>query len=369
MKKKLLSCLCVVAMACSLFSTTAFAGKDSASASNAEMEVVATEPQSTEEMRSLYIDTAETAPIDTIENLNEITPDFSKEAEGISPNATLKRDIWAINDPVFVGNGTLDEQFDIYVVTLNQTQLSFLKLNSSNSNLMAVLYEVKSDGTLGGSYNWGAVANSGAAYINIPAGRYALVIGSGTGTERGTYNLMWNCSTPQGAKSIIYTKQDLSMVYVYANNGAVYANGVDIIKGLEWEEHETWYTPNGHSGRDMAMKVFGVKGIYKGNFSSSLPYSAPNALLVDVSYGSWMCHNSYYSNVGGSIVHVQDYFDLSGLKTPRTFGEGAYDFSYGPNYIVINLDTNEVCEFLSPFNINFTPDGGRTYSLTSLVSY
>lgn len=329
----------------------------------------ASEPQISGDMRSLDIDSAETAPIDTIENLNEITPDSSKEVNGVSPNATLKRDIWAINDPVFVGNGTLDEQFDLYVVTLNQKQLSFLKLNSSNPNLMAILYEVKPDGTLGGSYNWGAVANGGAAYINIPAGRYAIVIGSGTGTERGTYNLMWNCSTPEGAKSIIYTRQDLSMVYVYVNNGTVYANGVNIIKGLEWEEHETWYMPSGYSGRDMEMTVFGVSGIYKGNFSSSLPYSAPNALLVNVSRGSWLYHNSYYSNVEGDTVHVQDYFDLSGLKTPRTFGEGAHDFSYGPNYIVINMDTNEVCEFLSPFNIHFTPDGGRTYSLTSLVSY
>lgn len=61
-----------------------------------------------------------------------------------------------------------------------------------------------------------------------------------------------------------------------------------------------------------------------------------------------------------------NWYDPSGMETPRTFGEGPLDFSYGANYIVINLDTFEVCEFLSPFNYHYTKQGDRTFSLTNL---
>ncbi|WP_318062666.1 hypothetical protein [Clostridium boliviensis] len=157
---------------------------------------------------------------------------------------------------------------------------------------------------------------------------------------------------------------------LYYSNSKILSNGTNIIDGLKWEDHETWYLPLGYSARDMSMSVAsnnGVRGVYLGSFSSSAPYSAPNALLIDVNRGSWLYSNSYYRNDTGDVTHVIDYYDLSGLKTPRTFGEGYADFSYGPNYIVIDLDTFQVCDFLSPFNYHYTPEGGRTYSLTNLI--
>lgn len=48
---------------------------------------------------------------------------------------------------------------------------------------MAVLYYVD-NGMLGDSTGWGVYANGGENYINIPAGQYAIVIGSSTGTEK-----------------------------------------------------------------------------------------------------------------------------------------------------------------------------------------
>ncbi|MDR2024184.1 MAG: hypothetical protein LBQ71_13310 [Hungatella sp.] len=260
------------------------------------------------------------------------------------------------------------DSYDIYVVNLTAKQLAFLKLDSSNSNLMAVLYTVN-NGMLGSSTNWGITANSGESFINVPAGQYALVIGSASGTETGTYKLMWNCSNPSGATSIINYTNDLSRVVLYYNNSTILSNGTNIINGLKWEEHETWYLPLGYSARDMSMTVAstnGVRSVYLGSFSSSAPYSAPNALLIDVNRGTWSYFNSYYANDTGDVTHIMDWYDISGLKTPRTFGDEYADFSYGPNYIVINLDTFEICEFLSPFNYHYTTSGGRTFSLTNL---
>ncbi|MBE0337294.1 hypothetical protein [Paenibacillus sp. 23TSA30-6] len=302
------------------------------------------------------------------DNLDEISPN---EAKKISTDSTQSRIVkpqsaWGISEPVFVGDGTLSESFDSYGVSLTAKQLSFLKLDSSNSNLLAILYNVNANGSLGSSTGWGVKANGSHSYINIPAGKYAIVIGSATGEERGNYKLMWNASNPSGASSIINCTADLSRVVLYYNLSTIRSNGDNILTGLKWENSETWYTPNGYSARDMSMSVAEVKGVYLGSFSSSVPYSAPNALLIDISKGSWLYMNSYYRNVEGDVTHIMDYFDLSGLKTPRTFGTEHTDFSYGPNYIVINLDTFQVCEFLSPFNYHYTSDGGRTYSLTKL---
>ena len=107
-------------------------------------------------------------------------------------NALDRRNVWRISESVFVTDETLDEVYDIWVVTLNDTMLSFLKLVSSSPDLMAVLYYIDANGNLGNSSGWGVNANGSASPANIPPGQYAIVIGSASGTETGTYTLMWN---------------------------------------------------------------------------------------------------------------------------------------------------------------------------------
>lgn len=168
------------------------------------------------------------------------------------------------------------------------------------------LYTIN-NGSLGSSTGWGVTANSGASYINVPAGQYAILIGSASGAEVGNYKLMWNCSNPSGASAILNYTDDLSRVVLYYSNSKIMSNGTNIIEGLKWEDHETWYLPLGYSARDMSISVAsnnGVKGVYLGSFSSSAPYSAPNALLIDVNRGSWLYSNSYYKNDTGNVTHA-----------------------------------------------------------------
>ncbi|NNJ28950.1 ORF6N domain-containing protein [Lacrimispora defluvii] len=153
-------------------------------------------------------------------------------------------------------------------------QLAFLKLDSSNPNLLAVLYTIN-NGSLGSSTGWGVTANSGASFINVPAEQYAILIGSSSGAEVGNYKLMWNCSNPSGANAILNYTDDLSRVVLYYSNSNIMSNGTNIIDGLKWEDHETWYLPLGYSARDMSMSVAsnnGVKGVYLGSFSSSASF-------------------------------------------------------------------------------------------------
>lgn len=299
------------------------------------LEVEATEAQDVG-IQSLSVGEAGVLPAQEFSDLDSLAQTEQSEfsLSDVPSNALNARSVWAIGDPVFVGNGTLSDSFDIYVVTLTAKQISFLKLNSSNSNLMAVLYYVD-DGYLGDSTGWGVYANGGESYINIPAGQYAIVIGSASGTEFGNYKLMWNCSNPSGARSIVDTTDDLARVVLYYDNSQILSNGNNILTKLTWEEHETWYTSLGYTARDMSMTMYEARGVYLGSFSSSAPYSAPNALLVDVQRGSWLYTNSYFTDYLGDVTHVINWYDPSGMKTPRTFGEGPYDFSYGANYIVI----------------------------------
>lgn len=269
--------------------------------------------------------------------------------------------IWRINDPVFVGSGNLTEATDIYLVNTTSPATVFLKLSSSNSNLLAVLYEVKSDGTLS-SLGFGAYANGSDSYGVLNPGSYAIVIGSSDGSARGSYTLMWNRANPSGANRIINKTSDLSRVVLYYNDNEIRSNGNNIITDLKWEEHETWYLPLGYSARDMEIDNITSKGTYIGSFSSSAPYSTDNALLIKVDRGSYLYFNSYYRNDMGDVVHIMDYFDPSGQKTPRTLGKEPVDSTWGDHYIVIDLNTFKVVEFLSPFNFHYTKDGGRTYS-------
>jgi len=357
--KRIIVILCIMVLVFGCMSLNAFA--------TIIPEVEATEAQGVN-MQKLSIESYSELPAQEfldLEDLEQSKTVFS----GIQNKAFSSRGAWAIQDSVFVGNGNLTDSYDFYVVNLTAKQLAFLKLDSSNPNLLAVLYTIN-NGSLGSSTGWGVTANSGASFINVPAGQYAILIGSASGAEVGNYKLMWNCSNPSGASAILNYTDDLSRVVLYYSNSQIMSNGTNIIDGLKWEDHETWYLPLGYSARDMSISVAsnnGVKGVYLGSFSSSAPYSAPNALLIDVNRGSWLYSNSYYKNDTGNVTHVIDYFDLSGLKTPRTFGDGYADFSYGPNYIIIDLDTFQVCDFLSPFNYHYTTEGGRSYSLTNLM--
>lgn len=224
-------------------------------------------------MQKLSIESYSELPAQEFQDLEDLAQ-TKTVISGIQNKTFSSRGAWAIQDPVFVGNRNLTDSYDFYVVNLAAKQLAFLKLDSSNPNLLAVLYTIN-NGSLGSSTGWGVTANSGASFINVPAGQYAILIGSSSGAEVGNYKLMWNCSNPSGANAILNYTDDLSRVVLYYSNSNIMSNGTNIIDGLKWEDHETWYLPLGYSARDMSMSVAsnnGVKGVYLGSFSSSASF-------------------------------------------------------------------------------------------------
>ncbi|MFT4006569.1 MAG: hypothetical protein QM683_13465, partial [Lacrimispora sp.] len=169
----------------------------------------------------------------------------SQKKEATASNAESKvstNGMWQISDPVFVGDGNLTGAYDIYLVNTSSPATTFLKLASSSSELMAVLYKVDDQGNLT-STGFGVYANGSDNFGVLAAGNYAIVIGSSSGTATGAYTLMWNCSNPSGASSIINRTSDLSRVVLFYNNNVIRSNGDNIMSSLKWEEHETWYLP------------------------------------------------------------------------------------------------------------------------------
>lgn len=296
--------------------------------------------------------------IDTLKNTNNFK---NSTTQGISTNS-----IWQINEPVFVGDGNLTEAYDIYLVNASSNRTAALKLAASSSELIAQIFVVDAQGNLQAT-NFGVNANSSDKFGALGPGTYAILIGSSSGTATGTYTLMWNCSNPSGAKSIINRTSDLARVVLFYNNNEIRSNGDNIITDLRWEDSETWNLPLGFSSRKMSISTITSKGTYLGSFESSKPYKANNALLIDVSLGSYLYLNTYYSNNKGDVVHVMDFTDPSGLRTPRTLGKEPTDFDWGNHYIVIDLDTFQIVEFLSPFNHHYTTNGGRTFSLSNVT--
>lgn len=357
LSKKFFRTACAAFMMSALLATTGYAEEVSASEA---VEVTEAEDVG---FQSLNLEGVENEESEVLGEVSGNIESMELPSEVEVPRQT--RDVGSTDAPVFNVNGNLDEAYDIYLTTLPGQQLAFFKLESSNSDLAAIVCEVSADGTIDLSTGAGMMANSGHGYVTKPAGTYAIVI---TGSDAGgDYKLYWNASNPAGAKYILNVKPDLSRIDLFYSNSKVCSNGTNILSDLSWDYHETWQQTGGYTARDMSMKMYSAKGIYKGSFSSSA-YSAPNALLVDVKTGSWLYSNSFYMNVGGDVTHQINYIDPSGLKTPRTFGEGYADYT-DHNFIIIDLDKFQVCEFLSPFNYFYTEQGGRKFTLNNLVLY
>lgn len=335
----------------------------------------------------------------SLEGLNEDFQSYnntslSKQIKDVLNNTSInvmkRRSMFAIRDDVFVGNGTLIDgsDMDIYQInTPSTSRLGFLKLNSTNSNLIAGIFKVvDGNATL---TNLFTTANSGISLGELaPIGTtdtgsnpyYVIIILSSNPTEGGgDYDLMWNCSNSFGAKQLISYTNDLSTIALYYDRAKLLINGKNILPGLKWEYSKTWYQTYGHISRSMSIELPNektlydnsslnpIRGILTGSISSDIGYSIPNALFLDVNYGNWTYTQTAYQNIHGLVDHLISWEDPSQQLTPRTFGNDT-DFYYGHHYIVIDLDTSTVRDFISSYNYNYTERGGYTYTVSNITT-
>lgn len=258
------------------------------------------------------------------------------------------------NEEVFSCDGSIsDGTTDFHIIQVPSDKTAFLKIISEdNANLAALVVELDMNTGVLGNTVFGDLAqdNLPAIETSLSAGAYAIAVLSGdSSSPDGDYTLMWNSSNPSGATALLHCANDLSKVILgYSSTVAVYCNGTSWLNNLEWEEHYTFASGNGYVGRDQSVSSITVRNVNIGSYSSNLGTTS-NALFVEVGVGTlWTIMRSQFVNNTGDVTHIMDYSDATGQITPRRFDSA--DIENGPHYIVIDMNTNNVIDFLSAYN-------------------
>ncbi len=270
------------------------------------------------------------------------------------------------------GNLTESETTEVHFLRVAAERSPALKVVSSNANIVAVLFPLDVNTMeLGDAITYDAAGdNFPTVYTKLAAGYYVLGVYSvEDSAPSGSYTLMWNSTNPADASAYVYASDNLSKVILaYSKGPTVYCNGTNWLTDLEWEEHYTLTTSTGHFGRDQSISDIKVRCLNTGSYHTNL-HSTDNALFISAGKDSlWMIMRSQYSNVNGQVSHVMNYFDATGRETPRRFD--SLDMKYD-HYIVIDMDTNELVDFVSPYNYlwqNEQTTGTFSFARTNILN-
>ena len=80
-------------------------------------------------------------------------------------------------------------------------------------------------------------------------------------------------------------------------------------------------------------------------------YISVYTLIIEIEKAGYSYIDHYYQNINGNVTswrHEED--PITGLRTPRYLGDNPDDALYGPHYLVIDLNTEQVVDFVSSFN-------------------
>ncbi len=312
---------------------------------------------------------------------------YLKLDEGVFVNDEIERDsglletkntqgpqVWNFNDPFGIVEGELTATYNCYIVDNERDSIAFIKLTASDPNMLAIVFQLNEDGTLGNNTGIGVVANQEFSVNGLAAGKYAIIIGSQGGSARGQYSLSWNRANPfprtNETVNIINLSENLMNIAIYYSETHIASNGENIMGNLEYEGIRNFYVPNGYA--HITTSVFDVLetgNIFRASFSyqDSVPYSTENALVIEVLRARYSYVDRYYQNNNGSVTSWMRWEDpITGLRTPRVLGDSSEDSAYGRHYLVVDLNTGKVVDFVSQFNY-FYGINGRTHSFSNEV--
>lgn len=308
------------------------------------------------------------------EDLNTLNETYSViDSENIQVDMK-SREILLLKDAIFNGTGDVSaaDNMDMYIVQTTGGSAPAMKIVSDNPNLVVRLYLLDmSTGQATGTNIFDQAGDNVANVLaNMPAGDYVLGVYSLDQSQpAGNYTLMWNRSNPAGAYAIVNCDANLvNVILGYKYPTAIYCNGTEWLAGLEWEEHYTFNTGTGHYGREQSISDVNVRKVNVGIFNTN-KYSTGNALFIEAGPDTlWAIMRSQYSNINGDVTHIMDWNDVTGTRTPRRFTQA--DMVFGPHYIVIDMNTNQVVDFASPYNYLWATEeitGSATFTRENIL--
>lgn len=309
------------------------------------------------------------------DDLNTLDEKYSI-LEGENIQVDMKsREKWLLQDEIFNGTGDVSasDNIDMYIVQTTKDSAPAMKIVSDNPNLVVRLYVLNTaTGEASGTQIYDQAGDNAAKVLgNMPAGNYVLGVYSlDSSRPAGDYTLMWNRANPAGAAAIVNCDANLvNVILGYKNPIAIYCNGTEWINGLEWEEHYTFSYGSGYSGRDQSISDVNVRKVNVGSFNTN-KYSTDNALFIEAGPNTlWSIMRSQYSNINGDVTHIMDWTDVTGTETPRRFIDA--DMVFGPHYVVIDMNTNQVVDFASPYNYLWATEqikGSASFTRTNILN-
>lgn len=203
--------------------------------------------------------------------------------------------------------------------------------------------------------------------MKLAKGHYILAVGSPSGTDTGSYALMWNCSNPSNPTKVLYGSDNLDLITLGYGYQDIKSNGNTLVQQhlLKWEEEYTFNFGTSHRGRNQSISDVDMSHVkmHLGSYSTN-KYSTDNALFIQVGQGTlWSIMQSYYNNVNGNVVHEMNWYDATGQRTPRRLD--AIDEQIANHYLVIDLEKNLIVDFFSPYNYLWQSEeitgGGTVY--------
>lgn len=263
-----------------------------------------------------------------------------------------------IRESIFTKESTLVDQTDLYILENNQDAYAFLQLTAADDDLLALLYFINEDGSLGDSTGFGVFANQNLDAIQLPIGRYALIIGSANGEVRGNYKVHWNSSNPiaqpNEAMKLLNISPNLTHISIYYSDDKILNNGKNVMTNLTYKDRRDFHVDYGYAHITTSIyNVYETGKIYIGHYryKGIAHYFTDNALIIELKKAGYTYVDSYYQNINGHVTNWMKWEDpVLKLRTPRILGDDILDEYFGPHYLVVDLNTDEVIDFASPFN-------------------
>lgn len=314
--------------------------------------------------------------MNTDNNLIPTLPTLTEDYDETKQVNLKARGNWSLGDTEIFSltesiSAAADDTDDMYIWTANSACTVSLKLTSANTNYIAAFYSLN---TTTGEATWmnyyDLSSDSSSSYnVNLAAGDYAIFVYSLDSTYGANYSLMLNASNPSGATHIMAESSNLSKLVLFYGNQSdstklVYSNGTCLTSSdLEWNRR--WvlnYGGGAYNARQCMVSTPVVKGIYVGSYSSDYAGNIENALILELDEGTHFLVAR--TTATGSSISI-DYTDYMGLETPRTL-QNLIDINDSrANYLIVDLDTNEVVDFASIANAFYSLGWQETYTLPS----
>jgi hypothetical protein len=292
---------------------------------------------------------------------------FDSKSKTIGGSTDNTIDAVTQNGDIFDRFGTLspNDAIDFHLFTLSNARVAIARFLTENTNYAAILGLVDSLGNVTLSNVW--LYHGDSLWFTLPAGNYCWVVLSTNNTyTNGQYRISMNARNPNSFSGASVSGHVATSAN-FSHSSFIYSNGVVLLNG-----NNIYTQINNYLNNQMSGTVFQDR--YQGPSPSNIV-----ATVGVVSDASYVIHPLYYGNYTSTnpninthtgtarrssehviFIPIDGYVfacSISGTFIPYQF---IRDIATG--FIIYDLITGTVIDYMSPSNIFYTPGGFFNYT-------